>query len=78
MSLSLLLEVKFLMTLIRWQMVSLKTVRTLIERVLLRMTTQMKMRRIKDITLILKAPQMNMDLEVDQREESVNSTLAVI
>ena len=77
MSLSLLHVAKFLMTLIRWQMVSLKTVRTLIERVLLRMTTQMKMKKIKDITLILKAPQMNMDLEVDQREESVNSTLAV-
>ena len=77
MSLSLPLEAKFLMIMIQWQKVSLKTVKTLTERVLLKMTTQMKKKKIKNITLIHRVLQMNMDLEVGQREESENSTLAV-
>ena len=77
MSLSHPLEAKFLMIMIQWQKVSLKTVKTLIERVLLKMTTQMKKKKIKNTTLILRVLQMNTDLEGGQREKSENSTLAV-
>ena len=77
MSLSLPLEAKFLMIMIQWQKVSLKIVKTLTERVLLKMTTQMKKKKIKNTTLILRVLQMNTDLEGGQREKSENSTLAV-